>query len=242
MELHNHRNVSNLISILIDERFCSTNEEADAIAHAVAEDIDESEQGLQDYLGISSQVAQHILRRAFYRGSEESDSLEEDKGSDSQENSMDGDNDNDYSAYLGEGECELCERSMRLTRHHLVPRCTWSRLEPRLLRALETRDRSNENSTSSRNHTEGLEHLLESIHILQYTELTPKQRIRRALQTTCDICRPCHTTIHRIHDNMTLALHYNTIDKLLGDSTIYSFCQWASKQRRGKFGLSYSRR
>lgn len=43
--------------------------------------------------------------------------------------------------------------------------------------------------------------------------------VRRLLQQpACFICWLCHMTIHRSHDNWTLVLHNNTIDKLLSET------------------------
>jgi hypothetical protein len=64
-----------------------------------------------------------------------------------------------------------------------------------------------------------------------------KQVIRKIIQRTCDICRSCHTTVHRTHDNMNLALSYNTINLLLQDKQISNYCKWASKQRVAKYGV-----
>ena len=45
------------------------------------------------------------------------------------------DGDDDDGDYIGEGECELCERTVKLTRHHLVPKSTWPRMRKRLWNA-----------------------------------------------------------------------------------------------------------
>ena len=41
---------------------------------------------------------------------------------------------------LGDGECQLCDRYIRLTRHHLIPRSTWPRMQQRLLNAAICKD------------------------------------------------------------------------------------------------------
>lgn len=65
-----------------------------------------------------------------------------------------------------------------------------------------------------------------------------RAHIRQALSSnTCNICRQCHSMVHSTHDNMTLALEYNTIETLLDDSGISKYCHWASKQRAGKYRL-----
>lgn len=112
------------------------------------------------------------------------------------------------------GECELCERYIRLTRHHLIPKSTWSRIEPKLLQLAPVTDRED------------------------WPELTvaPDRRsIRAVVRQTCQICRPCHSMVHKTHSNMELATTYYTVDRLLADERILKFAMWASKQRTGKY-------
>uniref|UniRef100_A0A7S4C8S4 HNH domain-containing protein n=1 Tax=Eutreptiella gymnastica TaxID=73025 RepID=A0A7S4C8S4_9EUGL len=45
------------------------------------------------------------------------------------------------------------------------------------------------------------------------------------------ICRPCHSAIHSLHDNKTLAAQYNTLEALLELEQIQRFIKWVSKQR-----------
>ncbi|KAK1742421.1 hypothetical protein QTG54_006986 [Skeletonema marinoi] len=52
-----------------------------------------------------------------------------------------GDESDDYDddgEFVGEGECQLCERAVKLTRHHLIPKTTWSRIKKRLWNAAST--------------------------------------------------------------------------------------------------------
>lgn len=51
------------------------------------------------------------------------------------------------------------------------------------------------------------------------------------LKRTIDICRPCHSAIHRTHDALTLAERFTTREALLGDESISRFVAWARKQR-----------
>jgi len=39
----------------------------------------------------------------------------------------DDDEEDEQTRIVGEGECELCEREMPLTKHHLIPREVWFR-------------------------------------------------------------------------------------------------------------------
>ena len=147
------------------------------------------------------------------------------------------DDDDDDGTFIGEGDCELCEREILLTRHHLIPRSTWPRLEPRLLNAFAAVLEHNDKAEAITG--DGLKHLLADYRRItttsSSTQLTDRaaQRhmARQMLQRVCLICRQCHTAVHRTHDNMTLAVEYNTIDKLIQEPAIYKFCKWASKQK-----------
>merc|ERR1712070_141069 len=73
----------------------------------------------------------------------------------------------------------------------------------------------------------GLEHLLNDddgnrTHEGRRLSLD-KAVVRTILHDTCDICRQCHSTVHRTHTNMELALNYNSIEKLLEDEKISKF-------------------
>ncbi|CAM9230407.1 unnamed protein product [Chrysoparadoxa australica] len=64
------------------------------------------------------------------------------------------------------GRCQMCKRSMPLTKHHVIPKSTHKRFRKKPHRTWP-----------------------EGIH----------------LDATVDICRPCHSAIHRTHDELTLA-------------------------------------
>jgi len=54
---------------------------------------------------------------------------------------------------------------------------------------------------------------------------------REVLNTTVDICRPCHDACHRFADESTLAEKYNTLELLLAQEEIRSFIRYVQKQR-----------
>lgn len=129
--------------------------------------------------------------------------------------------------YVGEGECELCERTVKLTRHHLIPKSTWSKMKRRLANAA---DAVAEGDAREANRLLGGE----------FTDLPPEmtsKSVTRFLSKTCDICRPCHTQVHKLHDHMVLAERYNTVERLLTDSAVLKFCKWNSKQKPGKYAI-----
>jgi hypothetical protein len=50
--------------------------------------------------------------------------------------------------------------------------------------------------------------------------------------TGIHICAQCHRAIHRtVPDHMELALHYNTLDKIMELEAMQRWAEWASKQR-----------
>ncbi|KXZ47559.1 hypothetical protein GPECTOR_34g718 [Gonium pectorale] len=51
------------------------------------------------------------------------------------------------------------------------------------------------------------------------------------LNAGIDICRPCHSAIHRTYDNKTLAAHYYTLHRLLASEPLQKFVAWARKQK-----------
>ena len=152
--------------------------------------------------------------------------------------------DDDGTALLFDGECELCDRYIQLTKHHLIPKSTWPRLEPLLLHASEALERGAP-AKAMLVLGPGLLHLLEDLQCATTTAAAGggggsenhKHSIRQILYRTCDICRPCHSAIHKAHDNMDLALHYSTIDRILEDQDMAKFCRWASRQRVGRYAV-----
>lgn len=227
-----------LTAALLESNHCCTPEEADAIAHVILQDAvsDSFEQScvdaLQAYLPLTPKEASEIVKGIVATN----DIGLDDIGSANDDGECDEDKglDEDDSEWIGEGECELCERFMQLTKHHLIPKSTHARIETKLTHAasaLEHGDRDRALLILG----PGLQHALEG---LEREEETPRRvSIRRIMTRTCNICRPCHSAVHRTHDNMTLALHYNTVDMLLEDTQIYHFCQWAHKQKPGQYAI-----
>ncbi|KAF4040168.1 HNH endonuclease domain-containing protein [Phytophthora infestans] len=86
------------------------------------------------------------------------------------------------------GLCEMCERPMNLTAHHVIPRVTHSKY----LRQGYTKE---------------------------------------FLNTCIMICRQCHSKIHSVEDNKTLAREYNTLDKIMQHPEIIAWVAYARKQK-----------
>ena len=47
-----------------------------------------------------------------------------------------------------------------------------------------------------------------------------------------DVCKDCHSTIHRLIDNKTLGLEYNTKELLLAHEGVAKFVKWVKGQCR----------
>lgn len=51
------------------------------------------------------------------------------------------------------------------------------------------------------------------------------------LNTCVDICRPCHSAVHNLIDEKTLAKQYNTVEALLAHEGVQKFIAYAQKQK-----------
>lgn len=45
------------------------------------------------------------------------------------------------------------------------------------------------------------------------------------------VCRQCHDGIHAIYDEMTLAKHFDTPERLRGDPSLRKHFRWVAKQK-----------
>lgn len=227
-----------LATILMAKGFVTSPEESSCLAESICAEIEESElsreesciSSFEDYFSMSRHDARAMLSTLLNLPK---DDKSEDSFSDkSAEDVEDEDDDNDDGDYIGEGECELCERYIRLTKHHLIPRSTWPRILPRLTNAAEALSK-NDVHRAGLILGSGLVHLLEPLTRAE----SDKSAIKGLLKITCSICSPCHGTIHRTYENMTLATNYSTTELLLRDEKIYKFCKWVSKQKPGKYSV-----
>ena len=247
-----------LAEILVCLNACCTKEEAEVIAEIVLElGIDDDTgsvddtifsmqeaivQNLIDNLDIEEAQAKAIILEL--KSSDGEDSDDSDGGQNTVEASpLNDDNYEDKDSddeYLVDGECELCDRFVKLTRHHLIPKSTWSRMQTKLSHAAEA-DETGDRERARLILGHGLEDLLGDDdgncghRGYQFKLSTDKAVLRAILHDTCDICRQCHTTVHKTHTNLELALNYNSIEKLLEDERISKFCKWVSKQKSGKY-------
>jgi hypothetical protein len=222
---------------LVEEGYCACHEEALAILETLhGNDDDRDGPLLQSAADVSTRLARyfgwtnvalvHEFRRSLARAVQcpnsngvNNDNVEvgesDDESSKSQEKTVldfrEGDEEQDEEECVGPGECVLCERYMKLTRHHLIPKATWTRLE-------------------SKSRLKNLEHSFAHLNIAENNDAakTVRQTFRAQV---IDICRPCHSHIHKTYDHWTLATTYNTLDRLVDDPAIAKFAKWASQQR-----------
>ena len=54
---------------------------------------------------------------------------------------------------------------------------------------------------------------------------------RDQLQVGIDVCRLCHSGIHRLYDEVTLARQFQTLDALREDPAVQRHVKWSRKQR-----------
>ncbi|EEC45465.1 predicted protein [Phaeodactylum tricornutum CCAP 1055/1] len=247
--------VEGLTRALQDESYCSSHDEAVAVAellfeHEAPDDdacdqgglfaLKESHrQGFSDYLGLSKTESAEIMAKVRRRvcgdpkpeeSNENEQSISSSCLSEGEEQFCISSGDEDGMPVIGEGECELCEREIKLTKHHLIPKSTWARLEPKFRNAwVEWHENSNEEKAAV-----WVGPLL--VKMLDAINENSSAAVKDAFQSwTCNICRPCHSMIHRTHDNYALATEYSTVESLLRDENIYNYCRWANKQRAGKY-------
>ncbi|MCB1786766.1 MAG: hypothetical protein H6953_08055 [Chromatiaceae bacterium] len=59
---------------------------------------------------------------------------------------------------------------------------------------------------------------------------------RQALSAGIEVCRLCHTGLHRLYDEMTLARRLCSLTALRADPAIRRHVQWVRKQRESNAG------
>lgn len=249
-----------LQSQLKSAALCSSDEEANAIAEALVnyESFEESVECFDNIAASFSDYFNDVLSISNIRGMLQAAALEcwgknspmssyagndnpkheRIEGADQDESEEPSDSDSDEEL-LQEGECELCERTIKLTRHHLIPKSTWSRMKKKLWHAASEIEQYHSQSDLEKR-SELNDNLQKTIGIRNPSELPHEithASIRNYLSLVANICRPCHSAVHRIHDEWSLAQEYNTIDLLLECAEVRRFAKWASKQRPGKYAV-----
>mmetsp|Transcript_10436 Transcript_10436/g.17011 ORF Transcript_10436/g.17011 Transcript_10436/m.17011 type:complete len:322 (+) Transcript_10436:819-1784(+) len=105
-------------------------------------------------------------------------------------------------------ECKVCNRVVPLTFHHLIPREMHNRMI--------TLHRKSKLPSS-------LENTFQN---------DTKRSFRDFLNTYgITVCRKCHSQIHRVESNTSLALEFNTLEKIAGHPAIVKWKRFAQKMR-----------
>lgn len=187
---------------------------------------------LQDYLGVTMEQAQYILEQAssnIHDDDVHHDDYESDNDNESNCSFLSDSDSDEESYYIQEGECELCEREIKLTKHHLIPKSTWKSVKNRFLSAKSFYDEGDMKAV--------VDILGLGDEILSYIskkDFSSGLSIKLFLANyTADLCRACHSCIHSTFSNIELAEGYNSVEKLLQDHRIFNFCRWANKQKSG---------
>jgi hypothetical protein len=55
---------------------------------------------------------------------------------------------------------------------------------------------------------------------------------KEVLAQTIGLCRMCHRGIHALYDEVVLAEHLNSLEKLQADPQIAKHCAWVAKQKQ----------
>jgi len=144
----------------------------------------------------------------------------------------------DEGEFIREGECELCERDVKLTRHHLIPKTCWPKMKKRL--HLASPVLQSLHAMKGGKETGGAMLQRQLLQKIMGQDLSPEElpctitneSVRAYLSRVCLICRQCHSAVHRVHPEWELAMHYHTMDRLLTSPEVLKFAKWASKQKK----------
>ena len=58
-----------------------------------------------------------------------------------------------------------------------------------------------------------------------------KHFTKQTLQAGIAICRQCHSGIHRMYDEMTLAKYFYSLENIQQDEALMNHFKWVAKQR-----------
>jgi hypothetical protein len=107
--------------------------------------------------------------------------------------------------------CKVCHRVLNLTFHHLIPKETHAHVLKRSAK--------------------GLIPSIEALYQARPDRYKAKSRKDWLEVHGIDICRPCHSQIHRVESNISLAMSFNTLESILTHPEIIKWRTWASQQK-----------
>jgi len=111
-----------------------------------------------------------------------------------------------------EGECPICHRTGQLTYHHLIPRTTHAMY---LKKGLTSQ-------------MEELRRLMAKKRGCSMDELSLRVFLG---QHGVDLCRKCHSHVHKIESEKSLAKDWNSLDLLLEHPAMQKWSKYAAKQK-----------
>ena len=115
-------------------------------------------------------------------------------------------NNNNEEEYIGEGECEICERTIKLTKHHLIPKATWPKMKKRMIQAstaISNKEYVQATKILGMDVSDGLD-----MSLPNFPQKVSSSSLTIYLgHIVCKLCSPCHKTVHRLHTEMELAEH-----------------------------------
>jgi len=216
--------------LLLDKGYCESQQEAEAIVEDILEDGGDICALLQDYLSISEQEATELLSIPL---DDDNDDAESDKEEDDTEVDLEAAAAVTTAEWLQDGHCELCERHIRLTRHHLVPRTTWKKIHQVIVARTNKKRKEIDDSLPDR-----LGSCLYQLLFPLPTQMPiTKWILQHVTNPIAHVCPPCHKEIHRRWDAWTLATQRCTVEALLEDKQLYAHCKWMHKQKVGKYAV-----
>ena len=131
---------------------------------------------------------------------------------------------------MGEGVCELCQRNMKMSFHHLIPKETHKRYLKK--KHLPHNFKPNQIVRSAKGDKDE-DH--------NATAVVEGNKGRATLKVECttyflnaygaSLCRACHSYVHSIDTNAGLAAKWNTVALLESNEKIRSWVMYASKQK-----------
>jgi hypothetical protein len=181
-----------LMELCLNESLCHSQDEAIAIVDSIRNDYSSASASddevycdnttfmipsLQEYLGISENASHSLVAKCLLwieaKTEERMDNGEDSSSASCSNNSSSSSSCEDEEVlndeedeYIGKGACELCERQdIKLTRHHMIPKSTYSRIKSKLIRAVIDTATDNDKKQKSNNidhfvENKGLDHLI----------------------------------------------------------------------------------
>lgn len=160
--------------------------------------------------------------------------------------------DDDHDEDVGEGECEICGREIRLTFHHLIPKEThrkWLKRRKwpaRLFVEGAGKTSSGGGKTNLKGSSSKTEQKTGSVGTIRPREENVTLARRNLLDANGDIparpnrmflnryglmiCRACHTHVHKLAPNEILAIEFNSLERLLADERMRSWAGWIGQR------------